>query len=125
MTQMLGPLSKEFYRDISHCFVSIRCSYSRKIYDDNFIYYKNALSPFYNELKCRINENSNYILVYCIDTLFDIITEGDYIKINCFADTIHNMPEICMGIRPLSTFVGEISEFRNRYGNNYFPFFNE
>ena len=81
--------------------------------------------PFYRELQCHINENENHVLIYCIGTLFDIIEEGDCPKINCFADTIHNMPEICMGIRPLKTFYSEISIFKNEYGNEYFPFYYE
>ena len=89
------------------------------------MYYKNALKPFYSELILEAHENDNNILIYCIDTLFEIMSEGDHIKINAFADTIHNMPEICMGVRPLHTFGGEISDFRSRYGEKYFPFFNE
>lgn len=68
-------------------------------------------------------ENNNEILIYCIDTLFEIISEGDREKIFDFANAIHNMPEICMGSRPLKTFKGEIREFRDMYGERYFPFF--
>ncbi|MBE6536587.1 MAG: hypothetical protein E7673_01405 [Ruminococcaceae bacterium] len=117
--------SHEFYRDIQSNFIAIRF-YSAESFDDEknekLIHYKDALKPFYEELKNHINENENHVLIYCIDTLLDIIEEGDWQKVNLFADTVHNMPEICMGARALKTFRSEISAFRSRYGAAYFPF---
>ena len=57
--------------------------------------------------------------------LLQVISEGDSKKTNRFADVIHNMPEICMNVRPLHTFGGEIFEFRYKYGDKYFPFYVE
>ena len=79
--------------------------------------------PFLEELNLHIGEDNNGILVYCIEMLLRIISEGDSSKVNAFADVIHNMPEICMNVRPLYTFYEEISRFRARYGSHYFPFF--
>lgn len=115
-------MDKDFYKQIQSIFICVRFSYSRKIYEENFIRYKKSLQPYYDELKLHPHENDNYILIYCIDTLFEIINEGNCKKIKWFADTIHNMPEICMRDRPLHTFYSEISGFRSVYGNEYFPF---
>ena len=118
--------SHKFYKELKSYFISIRFSSARKWSDEEkngkLLYYKNVLEPFLKELQCHISENENHVLIYCIDMLLDIIEEGDCTKINCFADTIHNMPEICMGVRPLKTFHSEISIFRSSYGQEYFPF---
>lgn len=69
-------------------------------------------------------DDKHEILMYCIDTLFNIIGEGDNTKIFEFTDTIHNMPEMCNeNGRAFKTFSREIKAFRNRYGKDYFPFF--
>ena len=121
--------SREFYSEIKSYFTAIRFSYAKKRNteknEERLLHYKNALNPFYKKLQYHINENENHVLIYCIDALFDIIAEGDFLKVNCFADTIHNMPEICMGIRPLETFRSGISVFRSRYGQDYFPFWGQ
>lgn len=119
----------EFYRDIKGVFVYARLSFNRKISkrenNKKLIYFKNILAPFLEKLKLHNDENNNYIIVYCINTLLEIISEENSSKVNAFADAIHNMPEICMNVRPLHTFYGEISGFRARYGSHYFPFFDQ
>ncbi len=117
----------EFYNNIKNIFISIRAEYSKKISKEkkyeNFLYYKSIFAPYYHQLKLSANEDHNYVLVYCIEALLDLMDEGDCTKINLFADAIHNMPEICLQIRPVHTFEYEITEFRNKYGKNYFPFY--
>ena len=46
------------------------------------------MQPLYSELKARADENNNEILIYCIDTLFEIINEGEREKIFDFANAI-------------------------------------
>ena len=55
------------------------------------------------------------ILVYAIDTLFEMIEEGNREKIRDFADLIHNMPEIALKKRNFRSFAREISAFNNKY----------
>ena len=118
--------SNEFYNEIKSIFVAIRFAYSRKVGNKknraNLIYYQNALSSFYHELKLHSKENHNHVLVYCIDTLFEIMGEGNCTKINAFADVIHNMPEICQHVRQIDSFSDNILSFQNQYGRNYFRF---
>ncbi|MBR3837744.1 MAG: hypothetical protein IKJ74_06310 [Clostridia bacterium] len=122
-------MNMNFYREIKSIFISARFSFARKISkrenEEKFEYFKGRLIPFFEELNLHIRENNNDILVYCIEMLLRVISEGDSVKVNAFADTIHNMPEICMNLRPLHTFYGEISGFRAKYGSQYFPFFDQ
>ncbi len=117
-------MDKGKYKQIQSIFVVVRMLYCRKMCErENYESFKNSLQPLYSELKASANENSNEILIYCIDTLFEIINEGDREKIFDFANAIHNMPEICTGARAFETFRTEIVEFRSKYGEQYFPFF--
>ena len=61
--------------------------------------------------------------MYCINTLLEIIDENNEKKIFDFADTIHNMPEICLGKCNIYSFAQEITEFQKMYGKGYFPTF--
>ena len=64
------------------------------------------------------------ILLYCIDTLFEILNEGDKQKNFDFADAIHNIPEIYMQKRNLYSFRKELKAFQKKYGKHYFAFIN-
>ena len=55
------------------------------------------------------------ILIYAIDTLFEMIEEGNRKKIRDFTDLIHNMPEIALKKRSFRSFVREISAFNHKY----------
>jgi len=66
----------------------------------------------------------NRLLMYCIDTMFDILNERNEEKIHDFAHTVHNIPEIMMGKRNFYSFSGEIEAFRKKYGEKYFSTFN-
>ncbi len=63
------------------------------------------------------------LILYCINTLLEIIDENNEKKIFDFADTIHNMPEICLGKRNIYSFDKEILAFQKMYGKEYFPDF--
>jgi len=69
------------------------------------------------------NIEEKYLILYCIDTLLEIINENNEKKIFAFADTIHNMPEICLGKRNIYSFTQEILAFQKIYGKDYFPTF--
>lgn len=58
---------------------------------------------------------SKKILVYAIDTLFEMIEEGNREKIFDFIDLIHNMPEIALKKRTFRSFANEINTFNNKY----------
>lgn len=122
-------MNVEFYRELKSIFIYARLSFARKNskkeHKEKLEYFKDRLAPFLEELNLHISENNNDILVYCIEMLLQAISEGNSEKINDFADAIHNMPEICMDVRPLYTFGGEISGFRYKYGDEYFPFYVE
>lgn len=119
---------RDVYDKITACFLYARLStyhkQSKRKICTKFSDLKVDMEPIRRYLLSRADENQNDILLYCIETLFRIIDEGDGKKVNDFADAVHNMPEICMGLRPLYTFYPEILGFRQRYGEEYFPFFN-
>ena len=60
------------------------------------------------------------ILIYCIDTLFEILEENNREKLYDFADTVHNIPEIAITKRTLKSFRREIKFFRKKYFRKYF-----
>lgn len=65
------------------------------------------------------------ILIYCIDTMFEILEENNREKLYDFADTVHNIPEIAITKRTLKSFRREIKFFRKKYGKAYFADFNK
>ena len=69
------------------------------------------------------NVEDKRLILYCINTLLEIIGENNEKKIFAFADTIHNMPEICLGKRNIYSFDKEIFAFQKKYGKEYFPDF--
>lgn len=120
-------ISANIYNELQSCFIVMRFSYARKLsheeIEEKATYYKKVLAPYYTKLKNNISNNDNHVLVYCIDTVFDLMDNGDCKKIHTFLDSIHNMTEICTGARALATFGREINGFRKKYGYDYFPFF--
>ena len=71
----------------------------------------------------KTNVEEKRLILYCIDTLLEIVGENNEKKIFDFADTIHNMPEICLGKRNIYSFTQEILAFQKLYGKEYFPTF--
>ncbi|MBE6821484.1 MAG: hypothetical protein E7516_10615 [Ruminococcaceae bacterium] len=69
------------------------------------------------------NIEEKELLLYCIDTLLEIIEEKNEKKIFAFAKTVCNMPEISMGLCNVYSFEAEILSFQKEYGNKYFPDF--
>ena len=61
------------------------------------------------------DKNNHNLLLYCIDTLFEIIQENNREKTFDFADLIHNMPEIYLSKRNIKSFKREIRIFNKKY----------
>jgi len=116
-------LKYSFYKDLQHMFLEIRFMHMGGEID------KSRLETTVSNIKAsrkKINANSRgqekEILLYCIDTLFSILGEGNVQKIFDFADAIHNIPEIYMQERNLYSLRAELKAFRKKYGKEYFPF---
>ena len=116
-------MKASFYKKLQDDFVMIRFMQYQESFDQEK-YDSTVLSI--REARKKINMHSapaeNNILLYCIDTLFEIINEGDKQKIFDFADAIHNIPEIYMQKRNLYSFRKELKAFQKKYGKQYFPF---
>lgn len=119
-------MKANFYKQLQEDFVMIRflhCSnsFNQEKYDSAIASIKAA--------RKKINTNSSplekSILLYCIDTLFEIINECNTQKIFDFADAIHNIPEIYMQKRNLYSFRKELKSFQRKYGKRYFAFIDE
>jgi len=72
------------------------------------------------ELQKNKHSDDGDLILYCIDTMFDIINERKSQKIQDFADLVHDIPEIPMGKRSFYSFNDEIEAFRRKYGEKYF-----
>lgn len=119
-------MKASFYKKLQDDFVMIRSLYCQDSFDKER-FDSTVLSI--REAKKKINMHSapaeKNILLYCIDTLFKLINEGDTQKIFDFADAIHNIPEIYMQKRNLYSFRKELKAFQKKYGKHYFAFINE
>lgn len=119
-------MQASFYEKLQNNFIMIRFMQ----YPNSFDQEKYDLTVLsIREARDKINMNSapdeKNILLYCIDTLFVILNEGDKQKIFDFADAIHNIPEIYMQKRNLYSFREEFKAFQKKYGKHYFAFINE
>ena len=119
-------MKASFYKKMQDDFVMIRFlqyqdSWDQEKYDSTVLSIRQS--------RKKINKHSSpsekEILLYCIDTLFEILNEGDKQKIFDFADAIHNIPEIYMQKRNLYSFRKELKVFQKKYGKHYFAFINE
>lgn len=112
------------YEALQKDFVKIRHLYSGDCYDQSLF---DETSADIRRIRAKIVKKSKVesrkLILYCIDTLFEIIAENDKSKTYDFADTIHNMPEISLGMRNIYSFDKEILAFQKKYGKNYFPDF--
>ena len=120
-----GIMKASFYKKLQDDFVMIRFMQYQDSFDQEK-YDSTVLSI--REARKKINMHSapaeKNILLYCIDTLFEILNEGDKQKIFDFADAIHNIPEIYMQKRNLYSFRRELKAFQKKYGKHYFAFIN-
>lgn len=112
-------MNTEFYEEIQKAFIDIRSHSSCNTFTE--VALKHAKKEILKEKKTEDNK----LLLYCIDTMFDILNERNKDKIRDFADTVHNIPEISMGFRDFYSFKAEIEDFRSKYGTKYFSDFDK
>lgn len=111
----------EMYRGLQNCFIQICHCSSKNI--DNQTLFKDTIEQIKNYQQCIIDNqlaSECPVLMYCINTLFEIIRENNKEKLYQFADTVHNMPEIYLGKRTYDSFSLEIKSFCDAYGDSYF-----
>ncbi len=119
-------MKDEFYKKLQKSLVRIRAlhfpgGFDGEIYDSTISSIRNAREA----ISANADKYEKRIMLYCIDTLFDILLEGDNDKIIHYVDAIHNVPEIFMQRRNLYSFRQEFEAFRRRYGERYFHFIYE
>lgn len=109
------------YLNLQQSFVKIRTLfYSPSVNPNKLDAVLGDLRFARKQLEKRAKRKPRKILTYCIDTLFEIIEEGNAEKIRDFADLIHNMPEIALKKRSFRSFGKEISAFNIKYEEFYF-----
>ena len=114
-------MNQIFYRELQKTFVWARANYINGQVDANKA---TAIAEKLEFTKKQLEKNGKKrdrrILLYCVNTMLELIEEGNTEKVADFADTVHNMPEIFMGKRNLYSFRSEINAFKAKYGAAYF-----
>lgn len=72
------------------------------------------------QIEKKANRKARKLLIYCIDTLFEIIEEDNHEKIHDFTNLICDMPEIALGKRNFRSFQNDILTFNQKYGEYRF-----
>ena len=104
------------YLNLQQSFVKIRTLfYSPSVNPNKLDAVLGDLRFARKQLEKRAKRKPRKILTYCIDTLFEIIEEGNAEKIRDFADLIHNMPEIALKKSSFRSFTSEINAFNRKY----------
>ncbi|MBQ7789078.1 MAG: hypothetical protein IJ398_05440 [Clostridia bacterium] len=126
-------MKEDFYYKLKELFAEIRLVFQESILDNS------KLNALMNNLKTsrkhilkHAKKKERTLLLYCIDTLFEVIKENNKEKISNFADLAHNIPDIYLGKRNFYSFHEEIKLFREKYGeayfknmNNIYPYFSK
>ena len=108
------------YQKLQESFILVRSLHSDVIPNDGSVeVVKKDLPVMCSALRKNLSAE-HMILIYCINMLLLILDEGNPEKIFDFADLIHNMPEIGMGKRDLTSFKDEIESFNEKYNSRYF-----
>ena len=109
------------YKKLQDNFVMIRFLNSGIVNDtESLNNAKNNIELIRTVFKKECDESSNSLLIYCIDTLFEVFQENNQEKTSDFADLIHNMPEIYLGKRNIKSFKSQIRKFNKKYKTKYF-----
>lgn len=106
-------VSEKLYTELQKAFADIR-------FNQNMDEAQNTLKQAKKELRKSKYSEDNSLIIYCIDTMFDILNEKMPEKIYDFADLVHNIPEIPMGKRNFYSLNSDIEAFRSKYGERYF-----
>ncbi len=115
-----------FYKNLQTDFIYIRRLITDGCYDE--VLFNKTIENIKLAKATLITQKQTIdtrILLYCIDTLFEIINENNKEKLYDFTDTIHNIPEIAFTKRQFKSFRREIKAFRKKYGREYFADFND
>ena len=119
-------MSEKFYQDLKQCFIDIRFLHTDGKADaDRLDAAIGVLRYSRKQIDKRVKKKDRELLLYCIDTMIEIIGEQNGEKIFDFADTVHNIPEIFLGTRNFYSFKDEIDTFRKKYGDKYFKELNK
>lgn len=114
-------MDSSIYNKLQNDFVMIRFLHCGIVNDtESLNNAKNNIIMIRSVIEEMQGENSHNLLVYCIDTLLEIIQENNREKTFDFADLIHNMPEIYLGKRSIMSFKRGIRAFNKKYKANYF-----
>ncbi len=117
-------MNNNFYFEMKACLTKLRKMYSEEYVDEDKLYgLASQLVFFRTQLEKKGRRRERKLLLYCIKTLSDLIKENRREKICDFLDVICNMPDIFLGKRNFYSFRREISNFRNKYGKEYFSAF--
>lgn len=118
-------MKKDFFEDMRNAFVTVRAFYSpvpahmtKEECERAFDFLLNARSRIVSGVAGR----ERYVLLYAIDTLFEVRKTGNAEMIFDYADAVHNISELGMKTRTLDSYSFELGLFRKKYGKKYFPF---
>lgn len=114
-------MERAFYEELQRDFIDVRHFHADDCYDEErctntLEHIALARDAFAKDESTR----NKHFLLCCIDTLFEIIAEGNREKIFDFADTIHNVPEVYLNLRNEISFQREIEFFCRKYDESYF-----
>ena len=121
-----GTMKTSFYEKLQYDFAMIRFLHGQNPLDqEKYDATVSSIGEARKKIHAHSSPSEKEVLLYCIDTLFEILNEGDKQKVFDFADAIHNIPEIYMQKRNLYSFRKELKAFQKKYGNHYFAFLNQ
>jgi len=119
-------MNEAFYNDLKSCFVIIKNLFSSDGSDYKEIdVVLDNLRGFRREIEENGNKKERKLLLYCIDTLFKKVDEGDREKVYYFADLICNMPDIFLGKRNFYSFSKKIEKYNRRFQERCFSEMNK
>ena len=117
-------MNNSFYVELKECLSKLQTLYSKEYINEDKLYgLASKLVFFRSQLEKKGRRRERKILLYCLNTLSDLMKENRRQKIYDFLDVICDMPDIFLGKRNFYSFRQEISSFRNKYGREYFSFF--
>lgn len=121
----MNDMNNSIYGQLQQNFIKVRYLFSENNYDEDLL--KETIEDIekIRDKLLKRKKQERRLMLYCVDTLLEIIADNNKIKIREFADTIQNMPDIALGKRNIYSFDKEILRFQNKYGKKYFPDFDK
>ncbi|MBQ8583393.1 MAG: hypothetical protein IJ488_02130 [Clostridia bacterium] len=114
-------MTEAFYKNLTTYFIEIRDLFSEEsLNSDKINATFGSITFSRKQLEKNGRRREKKILIYCIDTLFDMLEEGDTQKISRFADLICTMPDIFLGKKRFSSFRKGIKLFNIEFNENCF-----